>query len=306
MKKALSNYIDKLFFKKWIIGIQHIDIGEIIRTKSFNPDIHWIHSKSFCKSYADPFLIKFDNDISILLEEFTFLRVDGKISYLTLDINLKQLDHKVLLDTKSHLSYPFVYKENEITYVFPESGHAGKLSCYKFDSENDTLTFIKDILDIPLIDSTFLMHDDKYWIFGILSQSGSYKLLVYYSDSLLGPYTPHPQNPIKSGLNGTRSAGSFIKVDGNIYRPTQNCKNRYGESITIQKVTELNEAVFSEKSYLDISIHKKKRHYSGMHTIHTINALNNIIIVDGERWDFSPFQQVKKFIIDTFDSIKNV
>ena len=225
---------------------------------------------------------------------------------LTLDNTFKQIEYKVLLDTKSHLSYPFVYKENKITYVFPESGKVGKLSCYKFDTENESLTFIKDILDIPLMDSTFLMHDDKFWIFGILSQSGSYKLHVYFSDYLLGPYTPHPQNPVRSGLNGTRSAGSFIKVDGSLYRPTQNCENRYGESITIQKITELNETVVSEKSYMDISIHKKKRHYSGMHTIHTINALNNIIIVDGEHWDFSPFQQVKKFIIDTFDSIKNV
>jgi hypothetical protein len=42
-----------------------------------------------------------------------------------------------------------------------------------------------------------------------------------------------------------------------------------------------------------------------MHTIHTINALDNIIIVDGEHWAFSPIQQIKKFFIDTFDLIKN-
>lgn len=306
MKEVLSNLYDKLFFKKWIIGIQHIDIKEIIRTKSFNPDIHWFQSKTFGKFLADPFLINYNGDISILLEEFSFRLDSGKISLLVLDSTIKQIRYKVLLDTKSHLSYPFMYTENDITFVFPESGQIGKLSCYKLDHENESLTFVKDILDIPLMDSTILKHKDKYWIFGILSQSGTYKLHVYFSDSLLGPYSPHPQNPIKCGLNGTRSAGSFIRVDGRLYRPTQNCENRYGESITIQEVMELNEIVVSEKSYLDISIHKKKRHYSGMHTIHTINASNNMIIVDGERWDFSPFQQIKKFIIDTFDSIKNV
>lgn len=300
MKKILSNYIEKLFFKKWIIGIQHVDIREIIRNKSFNADIHWIHSKSFSKSYADPFLIKSDDEICILLEEFTFLRLDGKISLMTLDKDLRQLEYKVLLDTRSHLSYPFIYRENNITYVFPESGKSGKFSCYEFDHERESLTFRKDILNVPLMDATILKHDDKYWIFGILSQSGTYDLQVYFSDRLLGPYTPHPQNPVQSGLNGTRSAGNFIEVDGRIYRPTQNCENRYGESITIQEITELSETVVSEKSYLDISVPKKKGNYSGMHAIHTINALNNIIVVDGEYWDFSPIQQGKKFIIDTF------
>ncbi len=299
MNKVLSKYLDKLFFKKWIIGIQHIDIKEIIRTKSFKPDINWFHPKSFNKFYADPFLTNINGKINILLEEFSSEVNSGKLSLMTSDSAFKQIKYKVLLDTKSHLSYPFIYTENNITYVFPESGKIGKLSCYKFDNKNESLTFVQDILDIPLMDATILNYNEKYWIFGILSQSGTYKLHVFYSDDLLGPYTPHSGNPIKNGLNGTRSAGDFIKVDGDIYRPTQNCENRYGESITIQKVIELNKTVVSEKSYMDISVHKNKRHYSGMHTIHTINALDNIIVVDGEHWAFSPIQQLRKFIIDT-------
>jgi hypothetical protein len=27
---------------------------------------------------------------------------------------------------------------------------------------------------------------------------------------------PHPANPVKTGLNGTRGAGEFIEVDGNM------------------------------------------------------------------------------------------
>lgn len=304
MNRVLSKYVDKLYFKKWIIGIQHIDIKEIIRNESFKPDFQWFHPKSFNKFYADPFFLKQRSKIEILLEEFSFKPNSGKISLMTLDSAFRQIKYKVLLDTENHLSYPFIYTENNITYVFPESGNIGKLSCYKYNPENESLIFIKDILEVPLFDSTILKHNEKYWIFGILSQSGFYKLHVYFSDNLLGPYKPHPGNPVKSGLNGTRSAGSFIEVDGSIYRPTQNCENRYGESITIQKVTELNETIVSEKSCLDIVIHKEKRHYSGMHTIHTINALDNIIIVDGEHWAFSPIQQLKKFFIDTFDLIK--
>ena len=118
----------------------------------------------------------------------------------------------------------------------------------------------------------------------------------FFSDNLLGPYTPHPENPVKSGLNGTRSAGNFIVVDGIVYRPTQNCKKEYGESIEINKITGLNEINFMEVPYLTICINRNNRHNCGIHTIHTINVMNNIIAVDGEQWTFSPIHQFKKFV----------
>jgi hypothetical protein len=297
MNLSLTKYIDKLFFKKWIIGICQINIKDIIRNRTFDPDINWLLMASFDKFYADPFLLfSKDENFKILFEEFTFNDEYGKISLMTLDKSFKLKNIKVLLDTKSHLSYPFVYTENNKSYVFPEAGKSGKLSCYEYDPVNESLIFLQDILDLPLLDSTILKRDGKYWIFGTLSENGvNYKLHVFFSDSLLGPYTPHLNNPIKSGLNGTRSAGNFIEVDGIIYRPSQNCKNEYGESITINRVTELNEINVVEEPYLTICINKNNRHNAGIHTIHTINVMDNTIAVDGEQWTFAPIHQWKKF-----------
>ena len=81
MNKVLSKYLDKLYFKKWIIGIQHTDIKEIIRTKSFKADINWFHPKSFDKFYADPFPLNDNDKITMLLEEFSFKPNSGKISF---------------------------------------------------------------------------------------------------------------------------------------------------------------------------------------------------------------------------------
>jgi hypothetical protein len=306
MHRILAKYIDKLFFKTWIIGICRNDIKDIIRSKTFDPDINWLLFKSFDKFYADPFLLSSkDGNFKIIFEDYTFDDDYGRISLMTLDKSFRQVNHKILLDTKSHLSYPFVFTENNKTYVFPEAGKSGKLSCYEYDPGHESLEFLQDILDLPLLDSTILKHDDKYWIFGALSENGTdYKLYVYFSDSLLGPYVPHHGNPIKSGLNGTRSAGNFIEVDGIIFRPTQNCKKKYGESITINKVTELNEINVVEEPYLTICINKKKRENYRMHKIHTINVMDNIIVVDGGHWTFSPVHQFKKFVISILKSYR--
>jgi hypothetical protein len=304
MNKILSRYIEKLFFKKWIIGIFRADIKDIIRSKSFDPDIKWLPIKSIDTYYADPFLISSkEGTHKILLEDFSFDKNYGEISLMTLDARFKQVDFKLLLDTKSHLSYPFVFSENNKTYIFPEAGRSGKLSCYEYDPVNEAIDFLQDIVDLPLCDSSILKRDGKYWIFGTLSEINTatdkitdYKLYVFFSDSLLGPYVPHPDNPVNSGLDGIRSAGNFIEVDGIIYRPTQNCEKQYGESITINKVTELNEINVVEEPYMIISINRSDRSNYGMHTIHTINAINDIIVVDGNRWTFSPVIQLKFFL----------
>lgn len=308
MNRTLSKYIDKLFFKQWIIGICKDNIKDIIRTKNFDLNINWLPKKSFDKFYADPFpLVSNNGNFKILYEEFKFGEDYGKISLLTLDKSFNQVNNKVLLDTKSHLSYPFVFIENNKTYVFPEAGKSGKLSCYEYDPVHESINFVEDILNLPLRDSTILKHDGKYWIFGALSENYSnYKLYVFFSESLLGPYVLHPGNPINGGLNGIRSAGNFIEVDGIIYRPTQNCKNKYGESITINKIIELNEINVVEEPYLTISINKKNRKNYRMHSIHTINVMDNIIAVDGEYWTFAPIRQLKNFLLKGLNYICNI
>jgi hypothetical protein len=298
MNRIFSKYIDKLFFKKWIIGIFKGNIEDIIRSKSFDPEINWLFTGSDEKYYADPFLLDQKNEnFNILLEDFTLSDEYGKISLLILDKNFNQLKHKILLDTGSHLSYPFFFTENNKTYVFPEAAKSGKLSCYEYDPVNESLVFLKDILDLPLRDSSILKKNAKYWIFGTMCENETkYELYVFYSDSLLGPYVPHRSNPVKSGLDGTRSAGNYIEVDGILYRPTQNCKNEYGESITVNKITELNEINVIEEPYLDISINRKNGYNIGMHTIHTINILGNNIVVDGVHWTFSPGLQLRTWL----------
>lgn len=295
MKYTYSRYIDKLFYKNWTIGICQGDIKQILRSRKFDPDITWLFANSYEKYYADPFImISGNGEFKILHEEFPYQTDYGVLSLVTLDKNFRPVDYKNLLDTKSHLSYPFYFTENNKTYIFPEAGQSGRLSCYEYDPVNETMSFLKDIINLPLRDSTILKKDNKYWIFGTIGETATgYKLYIFCSDNLLGPYTAHRNNPVKDGLNANRPAGNFIEVDGVIYRPTQNCKNFYGESITINKVTELTEGNFSEEPYLDIVINQKNKHNPGIRTIHTINVVGNYIVVDGLKWTFSPYKQLK-------------
>jgi hypothetical protein len=298
MAGLISKLTDKLYFKQWSIGLCRGDVSEIIRTKSFDQKIHWLPLGSFDHFQADPFLLKAENGIiNVLVEDFPFNDYYGKINLLKIDSDFNLLDSQLVLDTKSHLSYPFIYTEDEKIYVFPEAAHSGKLTCYEYDPLLEKLNFVKVIMDLPLLDSTVIKKNGKYWLFGTQYGVDSHnKLYIFYSDKLLGPYSPHPQNPVKNSLNGSRPAGNFIEVDGEIYRPSQNCANQYGESITINKIKVLNELEFSEEVHMVISIDRKKYNNKNIYTIHTINFIGDLIIVDGSKWTFSPSIQWKVFL----------
>lgn len=298
ISKVKSEVFKKLYFKQWVIGLSHNDIKDVIRKKDFNQDINWLALDSFDHFYADPFFLNSnDGSLHIIFEDFSIDDFYGNISLMTLDKSFNKLNQKILLDTKYHLSYPFNFIENDRIYVFPESARQGKLSCYEFDPEHRTLNFIKDIIHLPLYDSTIVKLKDKYWLFGITNENREgYKLYLFYSKSLLGPYISHPDNPVKSGLNGTRPAGNFIDVDGIIYRPTQNCQKRYGESVTICRINEISEFKYIEEPYMTICINEKNRHTHGIYEMHTINSIDDFIVVDGMRWKFSLKDQWENFL----------
>lgn len=299
--------LKKFYFKQWTIGLIRGDIKDIIRTKTFDQNINWMLLDSFDHFYADPFLIETtDGTLKILFENFSFKDNYGNLSLMTVDNSFNKIDQKIILDTKSNLSYPFIYKEHNKTFVFPEARRSGKLSCYEYIPENESLSFVRDILKLPLLDATFIKHGDKYWIFGVLTENyTNYELHVFSSDSLLGPYVAHKDNPIRRGLNGIRSAGSFIEVEGVLFRPTQNCEKVYGESITINKVSELNETKVIEESYMTMKINLREKVNYRKRSIHTINAMDKLIVIDGEQWTFAPVEQLKKFTKDLLRRINS-
>ena len=299
----IAKVIDKLYLKQWSIGIADESIQDVIRNKKISKQITWIPINNKHLFFADSFIFKSQSgDYCILYEELDYNKQYGNISQFTLNNKNEVISKKIQIDTKSHLSYPFIFFENGIMYVFPESSASGKLSCYQYDDNNQSLSFKEDIIDLPLLDSTILKHQNKYWIFSTMRGSDSNKkLYIFFSDSLFGPYAPHPKNPVRDNINGSRPAGNFICVDGIIYRPAQNSGKYYGSSIAITKIVTLNETEFIEENYMTLSPGKKDSYNFGMHTI---NYQDDLIVVDGLKRTFAPLIQIVTFIKKKIKAVK--
>ena len=70
--------------------------------------------------------------------------------------------------------------------LFSESSKSGKLSCYEYSVESETLTFIQHIINLPLVDSTVLLQRKILDIRTVVNEDKYYELLVFFSDNLLG------------------------------------------------------------------------------------------------------------------------
>jgi hypothetical protein len=235
--------------------------------------------------------------VELLVEDFRVNDNYARIARAKFDSNLRPTGHKVILDTGSHLSYPHIHRENGRSFMMPESGKSGKLNLYILNEQDGKPEFKKTVLDLPLLDANIVKRDNRYWIFGVLRSAppaNSFELMVYYGDSLEGPFTAHPSNPILVGLDNLRGAGNFFEVDNVLYRPAQNCGEEYGKSITISKVEELTTTTCKLVPYMTVAINKANRNNRGIHTLHTLNGENGIIVVDGIRKRFSPLTRYKE------------
>jgi hypothetical protein len=293
--RLLKKICSKLYFKQWSVGVAEQRIEDIIRNKTADIQFTWLNSNSIMQSFADPCAFMDENGSVVLLaEDFTTGKLDGKIARITYNKETGFSTPTTVLNAGSHFSYPMLYEEDSKTYMLAENALDGGLHAYEYDKKNHTLTDKKKVSDLPLVDATVLKKDGKYWLFASILGKGVFnELHIFYADSFLGPYTPHAQNPVKKGHNGSRPAGGFIVVDGSIYRPAQNGAYYYGESITIQRVKKLTTAEYQEEVYMQIRADKNSKFNLG---IHTINAAGNYIVTDGQRGHFQPLLQLARYI----------
>ena len=287
---------------QWGIGFCRADIADVIRNKRLDGNFTWLSHNAKLQFIADPFIFKSkENNINLLFEDFSIER-DGFIGLKVLDDQFNLITEKKVLESGSHLSYPFIYKENGITYVIPESHQQGKVLIYEYDFLKDELVNPTILVDLPLLDTTIIKKDNTYWLFANHGDGvdDNNKLYIYYSDALCGEYKPHTLNPVRNNLDGTRPAGTFIEVDGILYRPSQNCGKYYGKSIAISEIIKLTKDAFEERHYCEICADSKSPYNAGLHTI---NVLDDVIVIDGVKLLFMPLTKTRLFFNKMFKKI---
>lgn len=291
----LRYIIDRiLYHDKWAVGLVELDPEQLLQGVIPQP-VQWIAPR-FGEFIADPFLFTHNETDYLLYELFTYATGNGKIAVAEVKYDdqgrYQLVNEQFIIEEPFHQSYPFVFSHKDTIYCLPEQSESNSLRLYRASDFPSTWVFDSMLInDFPVVDPTLFSHDGLWWVLG--TRAGGQQdsvLYAWYSEDLHGPWQPHAQNPVKTGLGKVRPAGPVFTVEGQLYRPVQGFEKRYGDAgLLIEKIIELSPTVFCEETVA--SIRPFPEYPRGLH--HVFMG-KHLAAVDGYRFASAPEVVLKR------------
>lgn len=232
--------------------------------------------------YADPFLFEHQGRAYLFVEDFDHRVGRAHISVVEMGDDGPRGTPFAVLTRDVHLSYPFVLEDRGDIWMIPETSGANRIEIFRAVRFPDRWAHEAVLVDdVTASDATPVHHDGRWWMFATVWNGGSYSdhLHLWSAPELLGPWLPHPANPVLIDIASARPAGRFIHHDGRLLRPTQDGRGGYGAALNIMEVTRLDEYGFTQRPLANIV---PGAGWQGRR-IHTLNQSERFEVVDGSR-----------------------
>lgn len=295
--RALRSGARRCLIWQWNIGVLSCDIGLLLAGRHVvGHQVHWVTPKPG-GFRADPCILRCDdNAIHLLAEDFDYAEGKGTIARLSISPSGETLSATTILDTSYHLAYPNVARLGGDTFFVPEAALSNAITAYHYDAAGDRWRGQTLLRGIRAVDPTLLRLHDCWWLFYTdLRISDTDNLCIAWSTDLRGPWIGHPRNPVKRDVRSSRPAGAFLTVDGQLYRPAQDCSGHYGRAISMNKVRHLSKEEYSEEEVARIEPDPASPYPSGLHTI---SAVDGRVVIDGLRLRFAPWLKIRLWLAE--------
>jgi hypothetical protein len=231
--------------------------------------------------WADPFVLEKNGRYFVFFEDLPFAAGKGHISMIEVTRDKGASPPVKVLERDYHLSYPFLVEQDGELYLIPESARNGTVEAYRCVDFPLRWRLERVLLDgVRLVDASFHRGADRWWMFANAAAGGSRmfddELHLFHARHLLGDWTPHPRNPVKSDARSARPAGQLVRRNGALLRPAQVCVPRYGAGLSLNRVLRLTPHEYAERQVERILPPPD----SGLLGIHTLNRAGGLTVVD--------------------------
>ncbi|HET9850877.1 MAG TPA: hypothetical protein VFP56_00060 [Candidatus Limnocylindrales bacterium] len=246
------------------------------------PAVSWLPHRPG-RYAADPFGIEVGDATHVLFEDFDQRRTRGVISAATIDAHGIWSEPEIVLDTRSHASYPYLVQTDGETWLIPETSDVAEVRLYRALELPHRWTLEARLLEQTHVsDATVVRHQGRWWMFGTSRGRGVDEALrIWHAPALTGPWQPHELDPVKIDARSARPGGTPFVRDGVLYRPAQDCSIRYGGRLAINRVEVLDERRFAEAP-----IRFVEPIPAFPDGLHTLSAAGSASLIDGNRTRF--------------------
>ena len=252
--------------------------------------VSWLPEEGPLRFLADPFGIWRDGRLYLFAEAYDYRDRKGAIELLVLDTAFKVAERRRVLEEAWHLSYPVLIEDGGQTYMLPEAHKSGRLTLYRAAAFPDRWEPAAAIeLDQIPIDATPVFHQGLWWLFYTPATTKLEKvaaLHLAFAESLLGPWTPHPGNPVRMDLASARPGGTPVLVDGELVLPVQDCARTYGGAVRPLRIHVLTPDRFEATAGEAITAPRGFAPYT--RGLHTISSAGGVTLIDAKRQHWSP------------------
>jgi hypothetical protein len=262
-----------LYREQWALGYRH-GMGDQLAVGTFQQlippsDRYW----------ADPFPLQVGNDYYIFHEELRFSTGKGSIVLTVMDDTSRTARPIPILERDYHLSYPFVFQWDGEFFMIPQTAsHQVELyRCVHFPAHWKLERVL--LCGLTAFDPTLAFLSGRWWLFANVPTYGAGttdELHAFHANSPLGPWMPHRSNPIKSDVRSARPAGRIFERGGQFYRPAQDCSQRYGYAVSINRIIQLN-----LETYQEVEVEKIIPTWGpNVVGVHTFNRAGDMTVID--------------------------
>ncbi|GJD47486.1 hypothetical protein OPKNFCMD_0194 [Methylobacterium crusticola] len=231
--------------------------------------------------YADPFLYRAGDRRFLFVEEYCYARRKGLISAAEIAPDGSIGTPRPVLEEAHHLSYPFVFGHAGAAWMIPESSVAGRVELYRAAALPDRWERAAILLDgIAASDVTLTRAGGLWWMFACthpFQASVRDTLSLFSAPDLLGPWTPHPRNPVVLDLRAARPGGHLYRLGGELWRPAQDASGGYGSALALCRVDALTPTAYRQTLAAVVAPGPAWAR-SGLHTLNRDGTLE---VVDG-------------------------
>lgn len=282
-----SKVVSLFTFDQWHIGIASTDFQFLLQN-GLPADISWASpSPGFGAFYADPMGLEVANGLKVYCECYDHWIGKGDIRVLHYSPHTGWAPQaERVISEPFHMSYPYVFDLEDGKVCLPESCEAGVAYAYPLTADGKIGVEKRRIfLDFEIADPTLIQHNGYWYLFGAAAAEAQYTLRIWFAENLDGPWTPHPANPVKCDVQTARPAGPIVRLNGKLYRPSQDSTNSYGSAANIMEIAELSPRAFNEVCVRKIEPDPRWPYPEG---VHTLTATRDGILIDAKVVRISP------------------
>lgn len=267
----------------WHVGWRYTDDAGIWASKNLSGAPWTIIADPGHRFYADPFPVNWQGRTFVFFEDLDHRVGKGTISAVEFDGTGPKGPVIPVLEEPWHLSYPFLIEHDGELWMIPESSERRDVAIYRcvdFPGKWERHTTLLSGLELG--DATIVWHDGLHYLFGATRDgAGGYSdtLSIFHAEHLFGPWLPHARNPIMVDRASARPAGHFVTIDGQLWRPVQDCSNGYGAALGLAEITELSPTLFKQIVRHTLA---PDRQWPGR-KLHTLNRSGRLEVIDGSR-----------------------